>query len=108
MNEDKSSKRIYRQPLNYENGVLLPLIRDIAYWRVDNPKGYANGVITLAMILPKELRKKGLEFWNKGTIETDLTGDGKKDSDDLFVYILELLEDFGICFPRINFEVGHD
>ena len=57
MNEERESKRIYRQPLNYENGVLLPLIRDIAYWRVNNPKAYENGIQTLMLLLPKDLRK---------------------------------------------------
>jgi len=102
------SKRIYRQPLNYENGVLLPLIRDIAYWRVTTPKAYQNGCQTLCLLLPKDLRNQALKFWNRGTIHEDLTGDGKKDFDDLFVYLLELLEDNNICFPKISYEVGHD
>jgi len=105
MNDDPSSKRIYRQPLNYENGVLLPLIRDIAYWRVGNPKAYGDGVLTLALVLPKDLRKKSLQAWKHGNI-VDLTDDGKQDIDDLFVYILELLEDNNICFPKISYDVG--
>lgn len=102
------SKRIYRQPLNYENGVLLPLIRDIAYWRVSNPKAYENGIQTLCILLPDDLRKQALHFWNRGTIHEDLTDDGKKNFDDLFVYVLTMLEDHNICFPKIRFEVGHD
>ena len=102
------SKRVYRQPLNYENGVLLPLIRDIAYWRVTSPKAFQNGIQTLCLLLPKELRKEALGFWNHGTIYEDLTGDGKKDFDDLMVFVLELLEDNNICFPSISFDVGHD
>ena len=105
---DRESKRIYRQPLNYENGVLLAKIRDISTWRDTNIKAYESGVITLSLLLPKELRKKSLEFWNHGTIHEDLTNDGKKDFDDLFVYELQLLEDHNICFPKISFEVGHD
>ena len=102
------SKRVYRQPLNYENGVLLPLVRDIAYWRVTNPKAYQNGIQTLCLLLPKELRNKALGFWNHGTIHEDLTGDGIKDFDDLLVFVLQLLEDHNICFPTISYDVGHD
>ena len=100
------SKRIYRQPLNYENGVLLPLIRDIAYWRVTSPKACQNGILTLCLLLPKDLRKLALVFWNHGTIHEDLTGDGKKDFDDLLVYVLELLEDNNICYPKLSYKEG--
>jgi len=103
---EPESKRVYRQPLNYENGVLLPLIRDIAYWRVMNPKAYESGVLTLALVLPHELRKKTLEFWDHGTIHEDLTNDGKKDFDDLYVYQLKLLEDHNICFPKLTYHEG--
>lgn len=108
MNEDRESKRIYRQPLNYENGVILPLIRDIAYWRVTNPKAFQAGVQTLSLILPSELRSDALNF-NKGeTLREDLTGDGKRNMDDYFVFILKMLEDHNICFPKISYDVGHD
>lgn len=100
------NKRVYRQPLNYENGVLLPLIRDIAYWRVTNIKAYNNGVLTLMLLQPKALRTKALEFWGKGIIQEDLTADGKKDIDDLFVFMLQSLEDNNICFPKISFKEG--
>jgi len=103
---ETSSKRIFRQPLNYENGVLLPLIRDIAYWRVSNVKAYETGIQTLMLLLPKDLRTNVITFWNKGTIYEDLTGDGKKDFDDLFVYILQILEDNNICFPKISYREG--
>jgi len=99
-------KRVYRQPLNYENGVLLPLIRDIAYWRVTDAEAQQKGVMTLALLLPKELRKAALEFWNHGAVHKDLTDNGKKDFDDLFVYILQLLEDHNICFPKISYHEG--
>jgi len=58
----EESKRIYRQPLNYENGILLPKIREISIWRDTNIKCYESGVITLALLLPKELRKLALDF----------------------------------------------
>ena len=99
-------KRVYRQPLNYENGVLLPLIRDIAYWRVTTPKACQNGVQTLCLLLPKELRKQALEFWKHDAVHEDLTKDGKKDFDDLLVFILELLEDNNICFPKLSYKEG--
>jgi len=109
MNEEiQGSRRIYRQPLNYENGVLLPLIRDIAYWRVTNVKAYENGIQTLMLLLPDELRNQVINFWNKGSIYQDLTGDGKKDFDDLYVYILQILENNNICFPKISYEIGSD
>jgi hypothetical protein len=100
------TKRVYRQPLNYENGVLLPLIRDIAYWRVMNPKSFENGIQTLCIMLPKTLRNQALKFWNRGTTHEDLTMDGKKDFDDLLVYVLELLEDNNICFPKLSYQEG--
>jgi len=106
MDSSTSSKRVYRQPLNYENGVLLPLIRDIAYWRVTSPKACQTGILTLCLMLPKELRNKSLEFWNRGTIVEDLTDDGKKDFDDLLVYVLELLENNNICFPKLSYKEG--
>lgn len=100
------TKRIFRQPLTYENGVLLPFIRDIAYWRVMGPKSYQNGIQTLCLLLPKELRNQALKFWNKGTIHEDLTEDGKKDFDDLLVFVLELLEENNLCFPKISYHEG--
>ena len=100
-------KRVYRQPINYENGVLLPLIRDIAYWRVMSPKACQNGVQTLCLLLPKDLRKQALTYWkHDNVIHDDLTMDGKKDFDDFFVYILELLEDNNICFPKLSYKEG--
>lgn len=105
---DRDSKRIYRQPLNYENGVLLAKIRDIGLWRDTNIKAYESGVLTLALLLPKELRKSSLEWWKHGTGHEDLTMDGKKDFDDLFVFILQELENHNMCFPKISYEVGHD
>jgi hypothetical protein len=103
---DEDSKRVYRQPLNYENGVLLPKIRDIALWRDTNIKAYESGVITLALLLPGAIRKKCLEFWKNGTAYEDLTMDGKKEFDDLFVFILQNLEDNNICFPKLAFKEG--
>jgi len=110
MNEETEtgSKRIYRQPLNYENGVLLAKIRDISLWRDTNIKAYESGVMTLVLLLPQDLRKEALGFWDHGTIHEDLTMDGKKDFDDLFVFILESLERNNICFPKISYELGHD
>ena len=105
---DVESKRIYRQPINYENGIILPLIRDCCIARAGNPKSFQINVQTFALILPKELRKKAFEFWRDDTTRQDLTMDGKKDFDDYFVYILQLLEDHNICFPKISFEIGHD
>lgn len=107
MNEDETtSKRVYRQPLNYENGVLLAKIRDISLWRDTNIKAYESGVMTLALLLPQDLRKEALGFWDHGTIHEDLTMDGKKDFDDLFVFILKLLEKNNICFPKISYFEG--
>lgn len=105
---ETESKRIYRQPLNYENAVLLAKIRDISLWRDTTIKAYESGVMTLVLLLPQELRKKALGFWEHGTVHEDLTNDGKKDFDNLFVYILTLLEDYNICFPKIRYELGHD
>ena len=112
MPDDRDSKRIYRQPLNYENGVLLPKIRDISLWRDTNIKAYESGVITLALLLPSDIRTVALAWWKKikdhGTDHEDLTMDGKIDFDDLFVKILQLLEENNICFPKISYEVGND
>ena len=108
MSEDRESKRIFRQPINYENGVLLPFIRDIAYWRVQEVKLYETGVTTLALILPDELRMDALAFWKKDSTFEDLTMDGKKDFDDFWVYQLRLLENNNICFPKLTFDIGHD
>lgn len=100
-------KRVYRQPINYENGVLLPFLRDIEYWRVTTPKAYQNGVQTLCLFLPKHLRKQALKFWKHDSVtHEDLTMDGKIDFDDLLVYILELLEDNNICFPTLSYQEG--
>ena len=100
-------KRVYRQPLNYENGVILPIIRDIAYWRVMSPKACQSGIQTLCLLLPKDLRKHALEFWkHDNLIHEDLTRDGMKEFDDFFSFILVLLEDNNICFPKISFKEG--
>ena len=107
MNET-DSKRIYRQPLNYENGVLLTKIKDISFWRDTNIKAYESGVITLSLLLPKDLRKNAMAFFDNDTAKEDLTINGKKDFDKILVHILKLLEDNNICFPKIRFEVGHD
>lgn len=106
--DETNSKRIYRQPLNYENGVILQKIREISLWRDTNIKSYESGVQTLALLLPQDLRKAALSFFRNDTIREDLTMDGKKDFDDYLVYILQLLEDNNICFPKISYQVGHD
>ena len=105
---DTDSKRIFRQPINYENGVLLPKIKDISLWRDTNIKAYESGVITLALLLPKELRQEALGFIKGDTVQEDLTLDGKKNFDDFLVFILGLLEENNICFPKITYEIGHD
>jgi len=109
-NEEIAKERIktFRQPLNYENGVILPKIREVSYWRDTDIRAYESGVLTLALLLPNELREKALKFYNNNGIKEDLTKDGKKDFDDMFVYLLKLLETHGIAFPRTSFEVGHD
>jgi len=107
-NEDIGSRRIYRQPLNYENGVLLAKIRDISLWRDTDIKSYESGVLTLSMLLPKELRDVVFDHWDEDTCFENLTMDGKKKFDNLFVFILKLLEDNNICFPKISFDLGHD
>lgn len=105
MNETEN-KRVYRQSLNYENGVLLSKIRDISLWRDTDIKAYESGVNTLSLLLPEQLRQQALKFWEHGTIHEDLTMDGKKNFDDMFVYILKLLEDHNICFPKIKYHEG--
>ena len=106
MSKGDDRKRVFRQSLNYENGVLLPKIREVSQWRDVNVKAYQSGVITLSMLIPKDLRKSCLEWWKHGTGHEDLTGDGKKDFDDYFVYILQLLEEHNICFPQVKFHEG--
>jgi hypothetical protein len=105
--EAKSFTGSYRQPINYENGVLLPKLRDISLWRDVDIKAYESGVVTLALFLPKDLRSKALAFFEGDTVKEDLTMDGKKDFDDILAYILTLLEDNGIAFPKSRFEKGH-
>jgi len=75
---------------------------------VTDENGCEKGVITLMLCLPDDLRQAALKFWKHGTVHEDLTADGKKDFDDLFVYILQLLETNNICFPKISYDVGHD
>ena len=106
MNENIKSKQIYRQSLNYEDAVLLTKIRDISIWRDTNTKAYESGVLTLAMLLPKDLRGSALGWWKHGTGHEDLSMDGKKDFDDLFLYIMNLLEDNNICFPKVRYHEG--
>jgi len=103
---NEKSKRIYRSSLNYEEAVLLAKIREISLWRDTNSKAYQSGVQTLALLLPSFLRQKTLGWWKHGTVHEDLSGDGKVDFDDLFVYILKLLEDHDICFPKVRYHEG--
>lgn len=103
---NEGSKRIYRSALNYEDAVLLAKIREISLWRDTNSKSYQSGVQTLALLLPSSLRKKTFEWWDHGATHEDLSGDGKIDFDDLFIYILELLEDNDICFPKVRYHEG--
>lgn len=98
----------YRQPINYENGILLPKIRDISLWRDTDLKSYESGVVTLALLLPSELRNQALDFFHNDTVKTDLTDDGKRDFDDILVHILQLLQINGMVFPKSTYEVGHD
>jgi len=98
----------YRETINYENGVILPKIREVSLWRDTDIKAYQSGVYTLILLLPDDLRKKALNFYNNNHIKMDLTEDGKRDHDDVFVFILQLLEKNGIVFPRAGFELGHD
>ena len=74
--------------------------------RAGNPKAFQSNVQSLALILPKDLRKQAFTFWKDDTTRQDLTMDGKKDFDDYFVYILQLLEDYNICFPKISYVQG--
>ena len=103
---EEQSRRVYRQPLNYENGVILPLIRDICISRRTDPKMYQIDVQTLSIVLPKQLRGQAFEYFKDNTVKEDLTMDGKKEFDKYFVLILESLEDNNICFPKINFVQG--
>ena len=67
MNDSEiGSKRIYRQPINYENGIILPLIRDCCIARAGNPKSFQINVQTFALILPKELRVKAFVLNGRG------------------------------------------
>jgi len=100
------SKQIYRSSLNYEDAVLLTKIRDISLWRDTNIKAYESGVLTLAMLLPKDLRKAAFDWWGNDSQHEDLSKDGKIDFDDLLIYILEMLEDHNICFPKVRFHEG--
>jgi len=100
--------KIYRHSINYENGIILPKIREVSLWRDTDLKAYESGVYTLLLLLPDDLRTLALEFYNNNNIKADLTEDGRKDHDDLFIYILKLLEKHGIAFPKTTYEIGHD
>ena len=102
------TKRIYRQPVNYENGILLPKLREISLWRDTDIKLYESGVKTLSLLLPKDLREEAMAQYDGDTVKIDMTADGKKDFDDLLVFILGQLEDNNILFPKLTFERGHD
>ena len=106
MNNNEKSKLIYRQSLNYEDAVLLTKIRDISLWRDTNTKTYESGVLTLTMLLPKDLRQKTREYWKHDTIYENLSSDGKAEFDELFLFILNLLEDHNICFPKVKYHEG--
>ena len=103
---NEKKKRIYRRGIEYEAVVLLAKIRDVSVWRDTNTKAFQSGVLTLAMLLPKELRKKSLDWWKHDTGHEDLSMDGKIDFDDLFIYILQLLEDHELCFPTVRYHEG--
>jgi len=106
--DEIESKRIYRQAINYENGILLPKIREISLWRDTDVKLYESGVKTLSLLLPSDLREEAMLMYDGDTVKVDLTEDGKKDFDDLFIFILQQLENNNIMFPKITFEKGHD
>lgn len=101
-----NSTRVYRQPLNYENAILIPKLRELSMWRDTDVKLYMSGVKTLSILLPKNLREEAMKQYNGDTIKIDMTDDGKKDFDDLFIYILDLLYDAGLVFPRSTFIQG--
>ena len=103
-----SSKKVFRQPLNYENGIILPKIREISLWRDIDLKAFESGVQTLVLLLPKELREPVLDHINNVTVKEDLTDQGKQEFDQILIYILELMEQHGIMFPRSTFDIGHD
>lgn len=105
-NEDKDIKRVYKTPLNYENGIILPLIRDCCVSRANDEKMYSINVKTLSMVLPKELRKMSNDFYNGDITVQDLSNEGKIKLDKLFVYNLEILEQHNICFPKLSFKQG--
>ena len=107
-NNDTDKKRIYRHPVNYENGILLPKIREISMWRDTDIKLYESGIITLSLLLPDDLREEAMAMYDHDTIKVDMTNDGKKNFDDLFIFILKQLEDNNIMFPKLTFERGHD
>jgi len=106
MNDNIKSKQIYRQSLNYEDAVLLTKIRDISLWRDTNIKAYESGVLTLTMLLPQDLREMARDHWKHTTIYENLSNDGKAEFDDLFLFILNLLETNNICFPKVKYHEG--
>lgn len=108
MNDTDKGTRVRYQALNYENGVILPLIRDICINRRCDPKSYQVDIETLAMMLPKDLRKEAFNFFKDKTLCDDLSKEAKKEFDDYLVYQLELLETNGIAFPRTTYDIGHD
>jgi len=105
---DTSAKKVFRQPLNYENGIILPKIREISLWRDVDVKAFESGVQTLVLLLPKELRDSVMKHINNITVNEDLTEDGKQKFDQILIYILELMEQHGIMFPQATFDIGHD
>lgn len=106
MNSNESSKQIYRQSLNYEDAVLLTKIRDISLWRDTNTKAYESGVLTLMMLLPRDLREKTRGWWKHETIYENLSNKGKAEFDELLLFMLNLLEDHNICFPKVRYHEG--
>jgi len=94
-------KEKYQQSIRYED-IIAGHISAIAKYRDEKTKQYASSVETLILMCPKEIRKDGFKKMEELKIircdYDNINNDKKRQYDDLWQYINELLEDQNLIF----------
>ena len=88
----------YQKPIDYET-ILGHQMSRIAQYRSNKERElYEESVDTLLIMLPKNLRDKGMELKTKENIHYDISENGKKKYDMLWIHINESLEEHNLIY----------
>lgn len=98
----------YRRPLQYEALLNKQLDRIAGFRSQKNIMLYEYSIDTLILMLPQVIREKAMRYKEEHDIQYNTTSEGREKYDRLWGYINTLMEEEGLIFKRIGFELGHD